>query len=276
MSDRSVTRPQRNIVDLMQEMRSQGDAFAVATVVKTVSVTAAKPGAKAIIDASGEIVDGWIGGGCAKRAVQKAAVASIADGQSRLVSLMPDELMDEEMPDAIDNPQHIKAANMCPSKGSMEIFIEPMLANPVLLVFGSNPVAKALANLGAFFDIDVELCSFDASISTEAVSYRLVDDPQSIPQNHSQRYVIVATQGAGDMKGLELALSMQSRHVAFVGSSKKISYLKNKLIDQGFCEDQLQAIQSPAGIDINAVTPQEIALSILADVVSRRRAKIQE
>jgi len=73
------------------------------------------------------------------------------------------------------------------------------------------------------------------------------------------------------MQGLELALSLQSRTIDFVGSSRKIAHLKSKLIDQGYQDDQLKTIKSPAGIDIHAVTPQEIALSILADVVRRRR-----
>jgi len=141
MTDQQATTMQKDIVDVMHEMKSQGHAFAVATVVKTVSVTAAKPGAKAIVDENGTIVDGWIGGGCAKQAVLKAAAKAIVDGQSRLVTLKPEDLIDEQIPGTNNDPQHIIATNMCPSKGSMEIFVEPMLANPVLLVVGSNPVA---------------------------------------------------------------------------------------------------------------------------------------
>jgi len=272
MSDPGTNHAQRDLVDLMQEMKSRGQAFVVATVVKTVSVTAAKPGAKAIVNENGEIVDGWIGGGCAKSAVLKAASQAIADGQSRLVSLQPEELMDEQNSDATPDPQHIKAMNMCPSKGSMEIFVEPVLANPVLLVLGSSPVAKALSALAINFDFDVMVHDTGGSNSANSSLLDEREQQEAVKNNHPHRYIVIATQGAGDMRALELALSLQAKFIAFVGSSRKIQYLSNKLQEQGHDKHQLQAIQCPAGMDIQAVTPQEIALSILADVVRRRRA----
>ena len=149
----------KDFTDLIVEMKSRGDAFAVATVVRTVSVTAAKPGAKAIISQSGEVVEGWIGGGCARHAVLKAALESIADGETRLVSIKPEELIQDQESVGEQSEGVVVARNMCPSKGSMEIFVEPMLSNPALLIIGSSPVAETLAQMAATFDLSVAMFS---------------------------------------------------------------------------------------------------------------------
>jgi len=263
----------RDIIDVVHEMKSRGDIFAIATVVKTLSVTAAKPGAKAIIDAQGNTIEGWIGGGCAQYAVKMAAINAIADGQSRHVSITPEELMQDQIAedDAADS-QHVHARNMCPSKGSMEIFVEPMLSSPVLLVMGSSPVAQALGELGTLFDLDVQMLGSGATPKTNPLPYRVIDTPEQLSAEHPHRYIVVATQGSDDLNTLEAASALQSRHIAFVGSSRKIGYLKAKLTERGISEERLLCIESPAGLNINAVTPQEIALSILADIIRRRRA----
>ena len=113
-----------DINDTVQLMRRKGDSFAVATVVRTLSVTAAKPGAKAIIDEEGNVVEGWIGGGCARSAVIKAAKRSIVDGEPRFVSIHPDEVLAEQ---GLDKGESVDgrwvASNMCPSKGLSLIHI---------------------------------------------------------------------------------------------------------------------------------------------------------
>lgn len=261
-----------DIADLVHEMRVRGDAFAVATVVRTVSVTAAKPGAKAIIDQCGQIVEGWVGGGCAMRAVLKAALKAIDDGQARLVSIAPEELLaDLQDRNNQNDAQVIMAANMCPSKGSMDIFVEPVLSNPQLLVIGDSPVANALAALAGMFDLKVRALVM-GSETLDGDRKTMADDiVEQIECGHAQRYIIVSTQGSGDLKALQLALSLEFRHIGFVGSMRKIEYLKNRLVEQGLDRDLVQRIKSPAGLDINAVTPQEIALSIIADIVRLRR-----
>lgn len=266
----------RDFTDLIVEMKGRGDAFAVATVVRTVSVTAAKPGAKAIIDHSGDIVEGWIGGGCARSAVLKAAIKSMTDGEARLVSIKPEELMDEQQ--AMDDADAgiVVARNMCPSKGSMEIFVEPMLSNPALLIIGASPVAETLAQMAVAFDLDVTQHSSSVHADASELSYQVVDRAEHIALEHSHRYIIVATQGSADLKALELAMSLSSCHVAFVGSGRKIQHLREKLIERGAEPSSVSRIKSPAGLDIRAVTPQEIALSILADIIKLRRSHITD
>jgi len=252
-------------------MEGRGDAFAIATVVRTVSVTAAKPGAKAIVCAQGEIIDGWIGGGCARHAVIQAALQCMSDGQARLVSLKPEELIADPAP-GVENGV-VVARNMCPSKGSMEIFVEPMLSNPILLVIGNSPVAHSLATMAASFDLRVQWHNGIADQPVNAAPYQHIKNPEDIDASQTNRYIVVATQGQGDIQGLELALSLSGMHTAFVGSRRKIEHLRNKLKLKGVQNDALLTIDCPAGIDISAVTPQEIALSILAQIIQFRRTK---
>src|SRR5690606_27849755 len=135
-----------DVMDLMAKLKSSEEAFVLATVVRTVSVTAAKAGAKAIIRPDGTIAAGWIGGGCARGAVLRAATQSLRDGKARLVSIQPGDLLAElgvKPGEARGGVQF--ARNMCPSQGTMDVFIEPMLPRPSLIVFGASPVALALA-----------------------------------------------------------------------------------------------------------------------------------
>lgn len=263
--------PIPDIGDIVHRMKREGDSFAVATVVRTLSVTAAKPGAKAIINQDGEVIEGWIGGGCARSAVVKAAVKSIADGEPKFVSIQPDEVLEEQ---GLGTGEEVDgrwvASNMCPSKGSMEIFVEPFLANPELIVVGACPVAASVCQLASLFDFKVTLVGNSAEELRDNVvqRHRHWDD---VPVEHAHRYIVVATQGAGDLNALKGALAVQSRHIGFVGSHRKMAHLKRKLEAQSCNAIALERIKGPAGLDIGGVTPHEIALSILAELVQIRR-----
>ena len=134
------------VMDLVAQMKAAEEAFVLATVVRTVSVTAAKAGAKAIIRPDGTIVAGWIGGGCAKGAVLKAAREALADGEPRMVSVQPENLLAELGVKPGETREGVRfASNMCPSKGTMDIFVEPVLPHPSLVILGASPVALSLA-----------------------------------------------------------------------------------------------------------------------------------
>src|ERR1700679_2985627 len=128
--------------------QAKGQAFALATVVRTVSVTAAKAGAKALIGPNGSIEEGWIGGGCAHAAVVKAARQCILDGQSRLVSIAPKDALAQLGAVAGEaGGGDFYAQNSCPSQETMDLFFEPVFPSPRLLILGASPVAVALAKL---------------------------------------------------------------------------------------------------------------------------------
>src|SRR5579872_6897425 len=152
--------PDDNLIDLIGTLKAQGAAFAVATVVRTVSLTAAKAGAKAVIRADGSVSAGWIGGGCARGAVLKAARAAIADGKPRLISVQPlDALRELGVAPGQSRDGLEFAKNSCPSQGTMDVFVEPVLPRPELLVCGATPVAVALAILAPHFGYAVAVAA---------------------------------------------------------------------------------------------------------------------
>ena len=271
--DTRMQKPAFNdISKTIQEFKKSGEQFVLATVVRTVSVTAAKPGAKAIINANGDIVDGWIGGGCARAAVIKAALKSFEDGEPVLVSLKPEDLLrEQELKTGVRQDGVVQASNLCPSKGSMDIFVEPFLADPELLIFGSSPVASVLASLADFFAFNISIASSEQSTDTYDSVANSTPYDQLIP-HHSKRYVVVATQGSGDIAALKKALEVESKYIGFVGSPRKTKHLKEKLLSQGTPDQQLDRIKGPAGINIGGLTPQEIALSILAEIIELHRS----
>lgn len=256
----------------VNRMRREGNAFALATVIRTLSVTAAKPGAKAIIDEQGNVIEGWIGGGCARSAVCKAARASIEDGQPRVVSLHPSEVLEEQgLEPGPDTEKGWVATNMCPSRGSMEIFVEPHLANPELVLVGASPVASSLSELAPLFHFRLVLMGDALAMPSIGSSVQRYAEWAELDREHLHRYIVIATQGAGDYDALLAALAVQSRRISFVGSRRKLAHLSDKLEKNGLAAASRAHIKGPAGLDIGAVSPHEIALSILAELIQLRR-----
>ncbi|MFZ7089973.1 XdhC family protein [Primorskyibacter sp. 2E233] len=252
--------------------RALGLPFAMATVVRTMAATSAKPGAKALIDETGEIVLGFLGGGCVRGAVGRAAREAIADGAPQLLSIRPEELLQAEglAPGETRDGIHY-ARNGCPSKGALDIFIEPVLPRPRLVICGTGPVAQALAILSERFDFDRTLCLPAPQHGELPAVEHIVEHLDEDPVWHGSPYVIIATQGRGDEAALRRALGSNACHIAFVGSRKKFAALAARLSADIPSKD-LARVQAPAGLDIHAITPDEIALSILADLTKRRRA----
>jgi xanthine dehydrogenase accessory factor len=246
------------VLECAAQRQAKGEAFALATVVRTVSVTAAKAGAKALVTPEGAIEEGWIGGGCARAAVIKAAKQCLADGRPRLVSIAPMEGLDElGVGPGEDRAGVLYAKNACPSQGTMDIFVEPVLPKPRLLILGGSPVAVALGKLAPDF-------GFEVTAATKT------DDFGGFTATASA-FVVVSTQGAGDRLALKAAASLPARYVSFVGSRRKAETLRRELIAEGVGESDLARIKAPAGLDISAITAEEIALSILAEMIAVRR-----
>jgi xanthine dehydrogenase accessory factor len=260
-----------SVLDRAAHHHAHGETFALATVVRTVSVTAAKAGAKALINPDGSIEEGWIGGGCARAAVLKAARQCMLDGQSRLISIAPKDLLaDLGVSPGEDRAGVLYANNSCPSQGTMDIFVEPVLPSPRLLILGGSPVAVSLAKLAPQMGFAVtvaasasELGRFEACAKVEGLSAPADLGPEA--------FVVVSTQGAGDRAGLKAAAAMEARYRAFVGSRRKAETLRRELAVEGVSAARLASIKAPAGLDISAITTEEIALSILAEMVAARR-----
>ncbi len=245
-----------DLAEAAQDLRARDEPFAFATIVRTAGATAAKPGAKALLSADGTILYGWLGGGCTRGAVKRAALAALQDGTPQLISVAPEDLLAEKGVSAGEEVDGTTfARNGCPSRGTVDIFIEPCLPTPQLVVLGASPVAEALGRLGSEFHWDC----------TAAL-------PE--PGQTRQRVIVIATQGQGDLDALTRALATPAMHIAFVGSTRKFASLAEKLEGSGLERGKIDAIKAPAGLDIGAVTPEEIALSILAELVSIRRKAV--
>ncbi|QDP24001.1 XdhC family protein [Bradyrhizobium cosmicum] len=263
---------QVEVLDLVARMKAAERAFVLATVVRTVSVTAAKAGAKAIIAADGTIVAGWIGGGCAKGAVLRAAREALADAEPRMVSVQPENLLAELGVSAGESRDGIRfASNMCPSKGTMDIFVEPVLPHPSLVVLGASPVALSLAAQARVLGYHVTFAAPAADLTAQPDADTLIDGYQLGELNDAKRFVVVSTQGKGDEAALRAAVATKADYHAFVGSRRKMASLRAKLIAEGASAAAIDDFKAPAGLDLGAITPEEIAMSILAEITRERR-----
>jgi xanthine dehydrogenase accessory factor len=241
-----------------------------------VAATAAKAGAKAVILPDGTISEGWIGGGCARAAVLKAARDALADGHARLVSVQAPDLLAEQGVASGDEKSGVRfASNMCPSHGSMDIFVEPVLPRPQVVVCGSSPVAVAIADLAKWMGFAVTACAPAAEQAAFAEAERRIEGYALPVTEAGARYVVVSTQGPGDEAALLAALAAEADYVAFVGSRRKADVLKAALAARGVAAERLARLKAPAGLDLGAITPDEIALSILAEIVAVRRGKAE-
>jgi xanthine dehydrogenase accessory factor len=263
-----------DIHGIISDRKATGQPFALATVVRTVAATAAKAGAKAVILPDGTIYEGWIGGGCARAAVLKAAKDALADGKSRLVSVQPPDALDEQGLQAGAEEGGVRfAKNMCPSQGTMDIFVEPVLPRPQVVICGSSPVAVAIAELARWSGFAVTVCAPAEEQATFEEAERRIEGYALPVDEAGHRYVVVSTQGRGDEAALSAALALDVDYVAFVGSRRKAEVLKAKLAARGIAPELLAKLKAPAGLDLGAITPDEIAISILAEIVAVRRGK---
>ncbi len=260
-----MTVDSEDVIDCMARMKGDAQPFALATVVRTKAATSAKVGAKAVIRADGSMV-GWIGGGCTLGAVRKAAREALGDGRARMIRVRPDA----EAGPAEDGTEDYR--NACASGGTVELFVEPILPRPSLIVAGASGTARALRALGrnAGFTVTAAALAEDLEGIAEAdetlTGFELSRSPRA-----AASFIVVATQGKRDREALEAALRCGAPYVAFIGSRKKAADLKAQLAGRGIAAERLEALHAPAGLDIGAVTPEEIALSILSEIVRERR-----
>jgi len=252
------------VLDRASELKVRGVPFVLATVVRCESPTSAKPGAKAIVDADGEI-SGWIGGGCAQPAVIATAKKALEDGQPRLIRVSPTK--GGEVEEGV-----IDFGMTCHSGGTLDIFLEPFAARPSLLIIGAAPSAQALSGLAQRTGFQVFAASPGADPDMFPDARQVIDglDLSDLACG-TPACVVVATQGKRDEPGLEAALGTGAPYIAFIASARKAEKLRDYLKERGQDPARVDAIVSPAGVEIGAVTPEEIALSVLAGLVKARR-----
>lgn len=265
-----MTLDTEEFIDCLTRMKADNRPFALATVVRTADATSAKAGAKAIVRDDGSMV-GWIGGGCTQGAVKKVAAQAIRDGQARLIRVRPSEAPPERSPEGLEEHK-----SSCPSGGTVEVFVEPMLPRPALIVAGASPTARALCDLGHRMGFAVTSAArADDHVGLPEVERRIEGFGLAEVSFAGESFIVVATQGKGDGEALRAALATDAVYVAFIGSRRKAETLKRRMVEQGLPEDRVMRLRSPAGLDIGAILPEEIALSVLAEIVQERRRHVR-
>ncbi|MGA7181358.1 MAG: XdhC family protein [Thiobacillaceae bacterium] len=256
-----------SLLETAARLESENAPFALVTVLRTASPTSAHAGDKAVVTPEGKFY-GWVGGGCAQRHIVRAVRAALADGKARQIRVVPEGEVDEGAREVEE------FASYCPSRGTLELLIDPVMARPQLVVLGDSPVATSLSALAPQLGFDVTVAALDAvpdDYPDAAAVFPLFESDVLLKHVKPGAYVVVATQGKFDIVALKTALFIGARHVSFVASERKAAALKEDLRKEGLPEKDIDAIVAPAGLDISARTPAEIALSVLACLVSLRR-----
>jgi xanthine dehydrogenase accessory factor len=236
------------VVEHAAELARRGESFALATVVWRQGPSSGQQGSRAIVTASGEIT-GWIGGACAEPTVIREAQRAIADGEPRLLLLGTSEQFGAV-------PEGMTVIPIaCQSEGAMEVYVEPVLASPHLLIVGRSPMAHTLSELAGVLGWQADVID-RADFSAAAVDASAV--------------VVVATQGHGDEEAIEQAVAASPTYIGLVASHRRGDAVLGYLADRGVPRHLLDRVRVPAGLDLGHTSHREIAVAILAELVELR------
>jgi xanthine dehydrogenase accessory factor len=241
------------------------ERFALVTVVRREPPSSARVGDVALITERGEY-HGWAGGGCTRSSVLLEAMRAIADGEPRLLSLSPE-------PEGGRRPGVVFLPMTCESGGTVEIYVEPVLPAARLVLFGGSPAVRVLARIAHAMGYRVDVVDADAAEADfpgARVERSLTAD--ALPRG---AHVLVATMGDRDVEAIEAALSRSPAYLGVIASAKRFAQLRDALLARGVSREALAQVAAPAGLDIGARTPEEIALSVMAQIVERRRRGAQ-
>lgn len=241
----------------VHDLAARGEPFATATVVRTEGSTSAKPGATLVIAADGRFVIGWAGGGCAEVTLRSEALSAIKEGFPRVVTI---DLTDEVF------------GVGTPCGGKMEVYIEPNLPAPHLVIIGHGRVAEVACAFAREVGFRV---SVDDPLATEAAfpraNERLTEDNDFARLPVTERsYVLVTTQHRSDDLAIERALAKGARYVGLLASRHRAEIVRGYLRTRGVSEEAMLRVHAPAGLDLGAVGPEEMALSFVAGMVAHR------
>ena len=250
---------------LSADLVRREEPFALATVVRRQAASSSQQGDGAIVTADGTF-HGWLGGSCTQPTVVAEALRAIADGRPRLIALSPN-------PGAERRPGVLVFPMTCHSGGTVEIYLEPVLPAQRVLVFGVSPVARALARQAKAMGFAVDAADPEADRTAFPEADRLVTDSGSLTSAAGPRtFAVVATMGERDEDALAAALSAEPAYLGVVASGKRFAQVRDALLSRGVPAAALGRVKNPAGLDIGARTPEEIAVSILAEIVRVRRS----
>jgi xanthine dehydrogenase accessory factor len=246
------------------ELRAADCPFAVAIVIKNQPPVSGKPGDKAIIQPDGKVW-GWIGGGCVQPSVIREALQAMKEGSPRIVHIAPSTESEPEM-------GSVNYTMSCHGGGALDVYIEPVLPKSRILIFGRSPAAQSLSRLGKAVGYGIGVVSKEATrelfpdadfIAKEITSGQI--------HNGFGTFIVVATQGEHDEEALEQALCTDARYISFIASHAKAQKVIGLLSDKGASPQMLGRIKAPAGLSIGTSSPQEIAVSIIAEIIQTQK-----
>ena len=247
-----------------KELEAGGESYVVATVVRAVAPTSAKPGDKAVVTEQG-VVHGWIGGSCAEPTIKKEAKLALSDGACRVVQITPEPNLGNDREGLVVVPM------TCYSGGELEIYVEPHRAKRELLVFGNSPVAQALVELGIAVGYRVTVVDTTERPPLEGATVTTsLDEVELIRPEEAA--IVVATHGVFDEDAIARAAELSPSYLGVVASPRRFSSLGSTMQRRGIPREVWATVDGPAGIDIGATTPQEIAISIIAAITAHRES----
>lgn len=231
-----------DLLALAASLSARDERFALVTVVRREPPSSARVGDTALVTEGGAY-HGWAGGGCTRETVVRESLAAIADAAPRLLCLSP------EMKTPL-RPGMVAVRMTCDSGGTVELYVEPVLPIPRLVLLGETPAVEALSRIGAAMGWRVERGA-EASVKGA--------------------HVLVATMGDEDLEALQKVLRGEPAYVGVIASRRRFAQVRETLVACGLPREALEQVCAPAGLDIGATTPEEIALSVMAQIVERRR-----
>jgi xanthine dehydrogenase accessory factor len=246
-----------SLLELAFQLKQTGKPFVLATVVRCEVPTSAKPGAQAIIQDDGQVI-GWIGGSCALPIVKRESTRILREGGEPFLLRLGGATETESIQRAQSGIRAFPMA--CASKGVLEIYIEPHLPAPELLLIGESPIIKALTLLAPI--LDFKITQLDHSDTSQVTI-------------HERTYILIATHGQYDEDVLEQVLRSPAAYIGMVSSPRRADNCRNYLRESGMEEHYIGRLKAPAGLDIGAITPEEIAASIIAELIQLQHSKIK-
>lgn len=253
---------------LAAEFEREGRPFARVTVVRREPPVSANVGDSALVTPDGEVT-GWVGGAaCAQSIAVQEATAAIEDGEHRLVGLAPE-------PDDVDRPGLAAYPMTCHSGGTLELFVEPVVPTSRLLVVGASPVARSLARVAGEAGFAVTAVGQDAETTVDGAEETLAaaDTEAVVAAAEGVTAVVAASMGAYDVLGVEAGLRAGADYVGLVASDARRDDVAATVADRLSVDpdDVVGAVTTPAGVDVGAKTPGEMAVSLAAELVAVRR-----
>ena len=247
-----------------QELEAKGESYVIATVIRAVAPTSAKPGDRAVVTGEG-VVHGWIGGSCAEPTIKKEAKLALADGACRVVQITPEPNLGNDREGLVVVPM------TCYSGGELEIYVEPHRAKRELVVFGNSPVAQALVELGIAVGYKVSIVDTTERPPLEgATVITALEEVELLRPDEAA--IVVATHGVFDEDAIARSVELSPSYLGVVASPKRFSSLGGTMQRRGIAPEIWASVDGPAGIDIGATTPQEIAVSIIAAITAHRES----